>query len=259
MSQELLILLFGVLPAFLLVGYIYKLDSYQREPFKQLLKGMAYGVGSILVALFLAEVIAVILPCNAEENSIGRALYTAFLQAAVPEEMAKLAMLWLLVHKNPYFDERMDGIVYSVAVAMGFAGFENVTYLFSNIEDWRSVAFSRAIFSVPGHFAFAVLMGYYYGLVHFEPSRYGRYRIMVLLSPIVAHGTFDGLLMLSPAMENGVAAILYIVFIFFCIRMHRFCRTRVSMQLKRDKDAQYTQDFAKSLGRFGNYNKNEKS
>lgn len=37
----------------------------------------------------------------------------AFLLAAIPEEFAKLFMLWLLLRKNPFFDERFDGIVYA--------------------------------------------------------------------------------------------------------------------------------------------------
>ena len=259
MGQEMMMMLFGVLPAFALVGYVCWLDRRQPEPLSWIFRGMGYGVGSVLLALLLDGLMASVMPCTAAEGTVSRGLYTAFLQAAVPEETAKLVMLWLLVKKNPYFDERMDGIVYAVAVAMGFAACENVGYLFDNVETWQSVAFSRALFSVPAHFAFAVLMGYYYGLVHFDPERYGRYRLMVLLSPVVAHGVFDGLLMVSPALGEGLAAVVYVVFLYFCIRLHRFCRTRVTAQLQRDKRDLDAQAFAKALGQFGHYSKDERA
>ena len=35
----------------------------------------------------------------------------AFLVAALPEEGFKLLALWLILRKNPYFDEHFDGIV----------------------------------------------------------------------------------------------------------------------------------------------------
>ena len=93
------------------------------------------------------------------------ALWNAFVGAAMPEEATKLLMLWLLLRRNKYFDERFDGIVYACCIGMGFAGTENVLYLFGNIENWQSVAVSRAIFAVPGHFMFAVAMGYFYSNV----------------------------------------------------------------------------------------------
>ena len=77
----------------------------------------------------------------------------------------------VVVRKNKYFDERIDGIVYAVAISMGFAAFENVLYLVDNYEEWLSVGLSRAVLSVPGHYAFAVLMGYYYSKVYFPLSK----------------------------------------------------------------------------------------
>ena len=70
MGQGLIVFLLGILPAFLLVGYIYKLDSYQREPIRWILKGMGYGVGSIFLALLLDELILVFLPCSASVISL---------------------------------------------------------------------------------------------------------------------------------------------------------------------------------------------
>lgn len=98
-------------------------------------------------------------------STISGAFTDAFIMAAIPEELAKFVMLWLLLRNNPYFDEHFDGIVYAVCIGMGFAGFENVLYLFDNYESWISVGIARAMFAVPGHFLTAVIMGYYYSLL----------------------------------------------------------------------------------------------
>lgn len=64
----------------------------------------------------------------------------AFFVAAVPEESFKLLALWLVLRKNPFFDEHYDGIVYAVCVGLGFAALENIFYVLGNEENWIGVA-----------------------------------------------------------------------------------------------------------------------
>lgn len=129
-------------------------------------------------------------------SSIREAFIDAFVLAAIPEELAKLIMLWLLLRKNPHFDERFDGIVYAVCIGMGFAGIENVMYLAGGLENgtWIGTGIVRALFSVPAHFLFAVLMGYYYSIYHFGIDRSTKIKVMILAAPIIAHGIYDGTL-----------------------------------------------------------------
>mgnify|MGYP006391493201 CR=1 FL=1 len=69
---------------------------------------------------------------HTEVTSILGSVSTAFFGAAIPEEIAKFFMLWLLLRKNPYFDEKMDGIVYAVCVSLGFAALENIFHTIHN-------------------------------------------------------------------------------------------------------------------------------
>ena len=48
-----IILFCAVLPAILLVFYIYLRDNYQREPLSQILKGVLFGVFSAGIAMVL--------------------------------------------------------------------------------------------------------------------------------------------------------------------------------------------------------------
>ena len=149
----------------------------------------------------------------------------AFFVAAIPEESFKLLALWLVLKKNPYFDEHFDGIVYAVCVGLGFAALENVGYLFNNIDNWMSVALLRSLLTVPGHYAFAVLMGYYYSKYHFvDHSR--RTAALVIVAPVLVHGLYDALLMTS--MVNEVlGGICFVVVVVLTCKLHVYARKKV--------------------------------
>ena len=116
----------ALLPAIILLYYTYQQDKLQREPVKEVVKGFFFGALSVLVSLLISVPFMSMGLFPMELGSFPDAVRQAFLGAAVPEETAKLLMLWLLLRNSRYFDERMDGIVYAVSVGMGFAAFENV-------------------------------------------------------------------------------------------------------------------------------------
>ena len=162
-----IILLTALLPVVILLYYIYHKDKKSPEPTGQLVKAFLFGTLSAPLSLCMSTPLGLIGVYPAEATSILGSVSTAFFGAAIPEEIAKFLMLWLLLRKNPYFDEKMDGIVYAVCVSLGFAALENIMYLFTNAEAYLSVGIARAIFAVPGHFCFGILMGYYYSLAKF--------------------------------------------------------------------------------------------
>ncbi len=214
----------AILPAFLLVLYIWLRDKWQREPLSQIFKGVFYGFLSTFIALLWEESLSYIglIP---EPQSVLGAFWNAFAGAAIPEEASKLLMIWLLLRRNKYFDERFDGIVYACCVGMGFAGTENIGYLLSNIDAWESVAVSRAIFAVPGHFMFAVVMGYYYSLIAFRDMSLTK-KSLVFWMPVLLHGLYDGILFtanVSPSLQ-GVLIFVFYIFVFW---MFRYGRKRI--------------------------------
>ncbi|MBQ9339201.1 MAG: PrsW family intramembrane metalloprotease [Paludibacteraceae bacterium] len=226
----------AILPAFLLVLYIWLRDKWQREPLSQIVKGVLYGVFSAGIAMLLEGVISG-LGFTPETHSIIGGFWKAFVGAAMPEEAAKLLMLWLLLRNNPYFDERFDGIVYACCVGMGFAGTENILYLISNINEWESVAVSRAIFAVPGHFMFAVVMGYYYSQVAFRDLSFTK-RSRIFWMPVILHGIYDGLLFAAQAIGTeeyaSVTGVLILCFYIFVLWMFRHGRKRIKEQSEAD-------------------------
>ena len=186
-----------------------------------LAKAFLYGMISTAVTFVLlpfTEALGDLIVLN--DTALSVAFKQAFFSAALPEEGAKLLMLWLLLRNNPYFDERFDGIVYAVCVGMGFAAVENVLYLFNNYDSWLSVGIVRALFAVPGHFFDAVIMGYYYSHYHFGTRRNPATKALILAAPVVAHGIYDGILF-SYDIDDGVAVVALILFLIFFNRLKK--------------------------------------
>ena len=228
-----LVIFAGILPAFVLVAYIYLRDRYQREPIGQILKGVAYGVLSAGIAYCIESSLQGLGWLYETPFTFGQAAWNAIVGAAMPEESAKLLMLWLLLRHNRYFDERFDGIVYAACVGMGFAGTENILYLLGNINDWQSVAVGRAMFAVPGHFMFAVAMGYMYSSVYFGDMSW-RKRGRVFWVPVLFHGIYDSILFMVN-MQTVFSTILLLIFYVFCFLLFRYGRKRIQEHLIRDR------------------------
>lgn len=229
--NTLIILIVALLPAYLLFMYIWKKDP-QKEPTSKLLKAIAAGV-SICIPVALIELVIHGLLFPTEPTTVFGTTLKAFIVYAIPEETAKLFVLWLVLRKNPYFDEHFDGIVYAVCVGLGFAAIENVFYLFGS-GNWMATAFLRSLLAVPGHYAFAVLMGYYYSIYHFV-DRSPKVAACILLVPILAHGIYDAIAM-SGEVNEYVGGIAFLVLIFLCIIMHRRAYRKVVALIEEDKN-----------------------
>lgn len=227
----LILLAAALLPAVLLWIYIVRQDP-QPEPISWLAKAVLYGVGiCILVAMFEMLIERVVL--GGEPSTLIGTTIQAFFVAALPEESFKLFALWLILRKNPYFDEHFDGIVYAVCIGLGFAALENVFYIVGEEENWLGVAVSRALLAVPGHYAFAVLMGYYYSVYHFV-DRSPKTAVCILLVPVLAHGIYDTLA-LSGTVNPYIGGLSSFVLIYFCVKVHKVAKSKIIAHIESDK------------------------
>lgn len=231
--ENYIILLTALLPIVILIYYIYHKDKKSPEPTGQLVKAFLFGVLSVPLSFCMSIPLRQIGAYPAEATTISESISTAFFGAAIPEEIAKLFMLWLFLRKNRYFDEKMDGIVYAVCVSLGFAALENIMYLFSNVETFLSVGIARAIFAVPGHFCFGILMGYYYSFAKFYPKAPKKNKVLILFAPIIVHGLYDSILFIINV-TPAISGVLLIVFLVFCHKMWKYGSQRIEEHLQRD-------------------------
>jgi RsiW-degrading membrane proteinase PrsW (M82 family) len=91
----------------------------------------------------------------------------------------------------------------------------------------------RSLLAVPGHYAYAVLMGYYYSIYHFV-DRSPRTAVCILAVPVIAHGIYDAIAM-SGMVNEYVGGLSFFVLIYFCVKMHKFAKKKIVAQIERDK------------------------
>ena len=223
----------AVLPALILLFYTYQQDKMQREPVRMIVKGFLFGCLSVFCSFFISVPSGMMGLFPDEIHSSLDAVRVAFFGAAVPEETAKLFCLWLFLRKNPFFDERMDGIVYAVCVGMGFAAFENVEYLVAAGTDWVTTGIGRSLTAIPGHFGFAVLMGYYFSLNYFDKYRSPGAALKMWLYPVLAHGIYDTVAMMASVTPQLSGAIT-IAILLFCFQMVKWARNSMKKHLIAD-------------------------
>lgn len=217
----------SLLPVALLLWFVYKCD-YKPEPFNEVMRGLYYGALSIVVTFMIDAIVLLFVGDEFMETPTPlHQLFRAFVGAAIPEECSKLLMLSLLLRKNKYFDEHIDGIVYAACVGLGFAGVENYLYV-SDSDDWLGVALQRSVTAVPCHFLTAVAMGYFYSLYRFDEGEKNKWGVLMIAVPILFHGVYDALLMISSVVGEFVSVVMLLVFIWWLNGMRKFAKEKIA-------------------------------
>lgn len=213
-----IIFILAILPVIVLAWYIYKKDKYEKEPFSMLMLAFVLGIIAIPLDILLVGIINAVW----EGSTV---FYSAVLEAGIPEELCKWALFMLVIWKNKNFNEFFDGIVYAVFISLGFACVENIMYVFGSesFGDAFQTGVMRALLSVPGHFLFAVIMGYFLGLAKYRPQERRKYLTLSVVCPMIAHSIFDYLLMLSSSFSDSnlewMGTLLFVIFIYLDIKM----------------------------------------
>ena len=160
----------------------------------------------------------------------------SFLGPAWAEELLKFSILYLIILKRDEFNEPMDGLVYGVVVSLGFATYENYTYVY----EWAStvakeenydflkfsyhVAKARSYSAIPMHGLNGAVMGYYFGLYAFSGNK--NYLALSLILPYLFHGFYNFL-------GWPYMMIIIVILIIFSLILHSNLR---ELQLAKKKE-----------------------
>ena len=189
-----MVLVAGLVPCVVLLWYINKKDSIEKEPTGLLVKLIFLGCLSTIPAMVLELVGTNILTSiGMDETSYLYIFVENFFIVALAEEGCKKLMLRLGSWKNPAFNYVFDGVVYGVCVALGFAGLENVLYI-SGFG--MEVAVVRGLAAVPLHAICGVFMGHFYGLekkytVSGMTGLAKNVKTLSIVIPVLIHGFYD--------------------------------------------------------------------
>jgi len=182
------VVLASVAPGLSLLAYFYLKDRYETEPIHLVIRMFVFGFLLVYPTMVLQRSFI-------EEIGDGN-FTTAFFLSGGIEEFLKWIVLYHLIYRHASFDEPYDGIVYAVAVSLGYATLENIIYAFLNASSFSALLI-RALLPVSGHALFGVMMGYYMGKAKFTPEKSQRYLWYSLLLPILWHGLFDYILLVA--------------------------------------------------------------
>lgn len=191
--MDLRLLIIAVTPAVALGLAAYYTDRFDKEPLRLLLKVFFWGSLSVIPTVLVERTL---MSLNFLTGLLASA-FTAFIVAGLTEEFFKREVVLRAVYKDKAFNEKLDGIIYAVFAALGFATVENIMYVLVSYSANPYVGISRGIFSVPTHVLLGVTMGYYLSLAKFSYNQnFERmYLRKALMVPALLHGVFDFILM----------------------------------------------------------------
>ena len=213
------LIILSLAPVFIIGGYIYFRDKYDREPIRLLLLALLSGALAAIPILFIEQFLN---GFSGLFPGVFAAAWKAFAVAGFTEELFKFIALYLLIWKSPEFNDKFDGIVYAVFVSLGFAAVENVLYVTGN---GFSTGITRAVTAVPAHAIFGVTMGFYFGMAKFFEKERSVLRKKALFFPMLLHGVYDFILF------TGFAW-LTIVFISFLVYLYYSAFNRIKILSK---------------------------
>ena len=224
-SYNIVLVLAAVLPAALLMLKVYRSDRLEREPFGLLWKLLVAGILSSLLALVVERFLISLLDKVVTKNYTLYMFLLYFVVVAYAEEGAKYFQLKRNTWVSSEFNCQYDGVVYAVFVSLGFALWENISYV---MNYGVRTAIIRAFTAIPGHACFGVFMGVFYGIARkYENRRLLQkakaYRVLAVVVPAVLHGAYDYIASVRAGNE-GFIAFIAVLFILSWILVSRLAK-----------------------------------
>jgi protease PrsW len=176
----------AIAPGLALLVYFYLKDRYESEPISSVAKMFIIGI----IIVFPIMVVQRGFVLGFGENPF----FFAFGVSAGIEEFVKWFLVYYLIYRQRIIKHFYDAIVYSTAISIGFATFENVIFTLA-YEPSIQVLISRALLPVSGHALFGVAMGYYLGKAQYHPAAERKYVAYAVFMPILWHGIYDYILL----------------------------------------------------------------
>lgn len=193
MTYQYILIAAAVIPAGFLMLRVYQSDHLEPESPLMLRNLVRAGILSSLLALVEERILSWILNQSLSPDSPAYNIILYFGIVAVAEESSKYIFLKANSWNNREFNCQYDGVVYAVFVSLGFALWENISYV---LNYGLTTAIARAVTAIPGHACFGVFMGVFYGIARKyanrgENTKSVMFRILALIIPMLLHGAYD--------------------------------------------------------------------
>lgn len=228
MTYNFILIAAAVIPAVFLMIKVYQSDHLEKESSWILWRLVRAGIFSSLIALVEERILSLFLGKIVPDNRILYYVILYFGVVAFSEESSKYLMLKRNSWDSPEFNCQYDGVVYAVFVSLGFALWENISYV---IHYGFGTALIRAVTAIPGHACFGVFMGVLYGVARKFKNRGDEqtsrlFRSLSVVIPAFLHGAYD--FIASVERGNwyfiGFVAVLFVISYWLVGRMAKVDR-----------------------------------
>lgn len=216
MMYNWILIIAAIVPAVFLMVRVYRADRIEKESGYLLRSLVIGGILATLLAQVEERIGQWILYRNVMPGTAQYNLILYFVIVGVAEETSKFIMMRGRTWRNPEFNCQYDGVVYAVFVSLGFALWENISYV---LTYGFSTALVRAVTAVPGHACFGVFMGIFYGIAKRHENRGNHraavvYQVLSVAMPVVMHGAYDYIASMEQ-LNSGWVFVAFIAVMFF--------------------------------------------
>lgn len=201
----------AAIPPLFLLYQVYRMDTVEKEPVRLIVTLLLAGALTTVVAGVLESIFSVLYTWT--PNAMISDLIQYFIVVAVSEEGVKYLALRKLTWNHPAFDYTFDGVVYAVAVSLGFALAENILYVGMY---GLSTAVIRAFTAIVLHGICGIFLGIYYGsakkmAVAGNQKAYGMLMRRGFLFAVLTHGAYD----FCATRDSGAWTVVFFAFLIF--------------------------------------------
>ena len=190
----------GFLPSLVWLLFFLHKDSHP-EPRAMLIKTFLMGIIlsplAIVFQLFAVQVWSIVF---GDMPQLVQQISWVVLWAAFVEESVKFLAVRFTVLRDPAFDEPVDGMIYLITAALGFAAMENILVLFKVLQDPLvanpvNLALSTLLLRFTGatllHALSSALVGYFLALAWFFQHHRAKLIWVGIILATVFHFAFN--------------------------------------------------------------------
>ncbi len=213
------------------LGIYLKEDRREPEPRSLLTKlflgGILAGLAGLIIegaavyiffdpAFFYQEINPAL--AEAESGNLRESIIIYVLVAPFVEEFVKYLAIKKIGFPSKYFNQIVDGVIYAVTVALGFALFENFLYfggyLSGGIYSLLAIFVLRMFMSTLLHTLSTGWMGYWMGKAKFNVSSRKKFILIGFGAAVIIHAIFN-FLMITGMLFYAVLVLVIVSALFF--------------------------------------------
>lgn len=205
-------ILIALLPGIFWAWFYRRKDKRDPEPLKLIIETFLWGMFVTLPAIAL-EFAADYFFNFSQSKNIFVIILSGFLIIAPIEEYLKYKVVREKIYQHPAFNEPLDGIIYCIVAALGFASLENILVVFT---EGQNAVFLRFATATLMHALASGIVGYYLGKVKFGKEKDSSLIYQGLIIAIIFHGLYNLIVTFSQSWALVLVSIL-LVFMYFVL------------------------------------------